>query len=276
MIRKTPITGDPVILAPHREERPNVYDGAACPFCPGAEAETPAEIARDGDPWRVRVFPNKFPATEHHEVIVESPRHADTFDALPSEHAARALAMMFERYRALRTAAPYVCLFKNHGRAAGASIAHLHSQIVGTPFIPTRIAREGAAFAKRCRLCAMETHPLIAERDHYLWIAPLGATMPYQQWIVPRSHEPEMDEPRELAAILQQSARAMLSVADSFNWAFVNFPQEARGHWYVELFPRVSVIAGFELGSGTFINTIDPADTAARLRAAAAGPPSAR
>ena len=277
MIRKTPITGDPVILAPEREERPNVYEGAPCPFCPGAEWQTPPEIARDGDPWRVRVFPNKFPATGHHELIVETARHGERFDQLAPEHAERAVDMMFERYRALRRVASYVCLFKNHARAAGASIPHIHSQIVGTPFIPARVAREGEAFSRRCRLCSMETHPLIAETEHYLWIAPLGATMAYQQWIVPTSHGHEMDEPGELASILQQSARAMLSVAEAFNWAFVNFPHEERGHWYVELFPRLAVVAGFELGSGTFINTIDPSDTAATLRAAAgAVPPSER
>ena len=276
MIRKTPITGDPVILAPERDARPDVYEGAACPFCPGAEAQTPPEIARDGDPWRVRVFPNKFPATAQHEVIVETPDHHTTFDQLAPEHAARAVGMMFERYRAMRTAAPYVCLFKNHGRAAGASIPHIHSQMIGTPFIPLRIAREGDAFAHRCRLCAMETHPLIVETDHYRWIAPLGSTMAYQQWIVPKAHGNEMDEPGELAAILQDAARAMLRVADAFNWIFVNFPHEERGHWYVELFPRLAVVAGFELGSGTFINTIDPMDTAAQLRAAAVPHPTER
>ena len=276
MIRKTPITGDPVILATERGARPDVYEGAPCPFCPGAESETPAEIARDGDPWRVRVFPNKFPATEHHEVIVETPLHDTTFDRLAPDHAARAVAIMFGRYRALRAAAPYVCLFKNHGRAAGASIPHIHSQILGTPFIPLRIAREGDGFIRRCRLCAMETHPLIDETEHYLWIAPLGATMAYQQWIVPKAHGPEMDEPRELAAILQRASAATLSLADSFNWAFVNFPQQERGHWYVELFPRLAVVAGYELGSGTFINTIDPDQTAATLRAAAANHPAPR
>lgn len=276
MIRKTPVTGDPVILAPERNERPDVYDGAACPFCPGAEPETPPEIARVGDPWRVRVFPNKFPATAQHEVIVETPDHHATFDQLEPDHAARAVGVIFERYHAMRDAASYVCLFKNHGRAAGASIPHIHSQMVGTPFIPLRIAREGEAFARRCRLCAMETHPLIGETEHYRWIAPLGATMAYQQWIVPKSHGNEMDEPGELAAILQDAGRAMLTVADAFNWAFVNFPHEERGHWYVELFPRLAVVAGFELGSGTFINTIDPVDTAATLRAAAGARPSER
>src|SRR5205814_7215259 len=122
VIRKTPITGDPVIFAPHRDERPNVYEGAPCPFCPGAESATPPEIARDGDPWRVRVFPNKFPATAQHEVIVETSRHGERFDELPAEHAQRAIEMTFDRYHALRTASSYVCLFKNHGRAAGASI----------------------------------------------------------------------------------------------------------------------------------------------------------
>ena len=269
MIRKTPITGDPVILAPEREERPNVYEGAPCPFCPGHEAQTPPEIARDGEPWRIRVFPNKYPATAHHEVIVEAPEHDATFDALAAGHAARAVEMTFDRYRALRETAPYVCIFKNHGRAAGASIPHLHSQILGTPFIPLRAAREGDAFGRRCRLCAMETHPLVEETAHYLWVAPLGATMPYQQWIVPKAHGNEMDEPRELAALLQDAARAMAPVSDAFNWIFLNFPHEERGHWYVELFPRTTVVAGFELGTATFINTADPADAARILRAAA-------
>src|SRR5205814_8527657 len=84
VIRKTPITGDSVIFAPHRDERPNVYEGAPCPFCPGAESATPPEIGRDGDPWRVRVFPNKFPATAQHEVIVETARHGERFDELPA------------------------------------------------------------------------------------------------------------------------------------------------------------------------------------------------
>ena len=89
MTKRTPITDDPVILAPHREARPKVYDGAPCPFCPGAEEMTPPEIARDGDPWRIRVFPNRYPPTEHAEVVVESARHEDAFDELPANQAQR-------------------------------------------------------------------------------------------------------------------------------------------------------------------------------------------
>ncbi|MGH7635555.1 MAG: DUF4931 domain-containing protein, partial [Gemmatimonadaceae bacterium] len=151
MIERTPITGDPVILAPEREERPNVFDGAPCPFCPGAEDQTPPEIDRDGDPWRIRVFPNRYPPTEHAEVVVESDDHYAEFDSLDADHARRAVEITFARYRALAAKAAYVCIFKNHGRLAGASIPHLHSQLAGLPFVPQRPADEGDAFARATR-----------------------------------------------------------------------------------------------------------------------------
>jgi UDPglucose--hexose-1-phosphate uridylyltransferase len=262
---RTPITDDPVILAPEREQRPNVFEGAPCPFCPGAEDQTPPEIARDGDPWRIRVFANRYPPTEHAEVIVESASHNDAFDTLPHGHAARVVEMYFERYRAI--GANYVSIFKNHGRLAGASIPHLHSQIVGTPFIPLRAAREGDAFTENCQLCEAE-HPLIAETKHYRWIAPRGSRLAYQQWIVPKSHENDLGEPCELASLLQSSVRAMRAISDSFNWSFITFPHQRRGHWYVELFPRIAMIAGYELGTGTFINTVDPIDATKTLSGA--------
>jgi UDPglucose--hexose-1-phosphate uridylyltransferase len=265
---RTPITDDPVILAPDREQRPNVFEGAPCPFCPGAEDQTPPEIARDGEPWRIRVFPNRYPPTEHAEVIVESAAHNDSFEELPPDHAARAVELTFDRYGAIGE--NYVSIFKNHGRLAGASIPHLHSQIVGTPFIPLRAAREGEAFARapRCPLCDFNEHPLIAETENYRWIAPRGSRIAYQQWIVPKSHQHDLNEPRELASLLQSSVRAMRGISDSFNWAFITFPHQRRGHWYVELFPRIAMIAGYELGTGTFINTVDPSDVAKLLSAA--------
>jgi UDPglucose--hexose-1-phosphate uridylyltransferase len=268
---RTPITEDPVIVARDREQRPNVFDGAPCPFCPGAEEQTPPEIARDGEPWRVRVFPNRYPPTEHAEVIVESASHTDSFDELSADHAARVVALYFERYRA--NGANYVSIFKNHGRVAGASIPHLHSQIVGTPFIPLRASREGEAFARaaRCPLCDLGEHPLIAETEHYRWIAPRGSRLAYQQWIVPKSHEYDLNEPYELGSLLQSAARAMRRISDSYNWAFITFPHQPRGHWYVELFPCIAMIAGYELGTGTFINTVDPID-AAKLLSGASSP----
>lgn len=266
MIERTPITGEPVILAPDRQKRPNVREGEPCPFCPGAEDQTPPEILRDGDPWRIRVFPNRYPPTEHAEVVVESAGHDDEFDSLAADHAQRAMEIAFARYRALSAKASYVCIFKNHGRLAGASIPHIHSQLVGTPFVPTRPAREGDAFAraKDCMLCDSDDHLLIEETEHYRRVAPRGARFAYQQWIMPKRHEHDLGEPRELTSLLQPSVRAMRSVSDAYNWAFVTFPRERRGHWYVDLFPRVAMIAGFELGSGVFVNTV-PSDATAGL-----------
>lgn len=265
MIERTPLSGEPVLLAPHRDERPNVYDGAPCPFCPGAEHETPPEIARDGDPWRIRVFPNRYPPTEYAEVIVETAKHEQAFDELAPDHAERAAAIWFERYAAMRRSCVYVAVFKNDGRLAGASIPHIHSQVVGTPFVPPRAAAEASAFGDRCGVCCVE-HALIRETENYRWIAPRGARFAYQQWIVPKTHAPEMSEPRELSSLVQQSARAMRRIAGAYNWAFVNFPNEPRGHWYLELFPRTAMVAGFELGTGTFVNSLGADEAAAHLR----------
>jgi UDPglucose--hexose-1-phosphate uridylyltransferase len=270
VIERTPITGEFVILARHRDERPNVYEGAPCPFCPGAEDQTPPEICRDGDPWRVRVFPNRYPATDDSEVVVESAKHSGAFDDLEPDHAARVVEIWFERYVAMKTRSAYTCLFKNHGQRAGASIPHLHSQLVGTPFVPPRIAAEAEAFARAatCPLCDLSAHALIAETEHYRCIAPHAARFAHQQWIVPRSHEHQIREPRELATLVQASARAMRTISDAYNWSFINFPAEPRAHWYLELIPRTAMIAGFELGTGTFVNATDSRTQAARDAAA--------
>ncbi len=271
MIGRNPITGNPLLIAPEREKRPNIFREGTdrCPFCPGNEADTPPEIWRDGDPWRIRIFPNKYPATERHEVIVESADHHATFDQLAPEHASKAVDSYVDRYHSLAAHSEYVCLFKNHGPLAGASIPHAHSQIIGTPFLPPRIKREAAAFADRCPLCAIDDEPSIEASDNYRWIAPRGSSLAHEQWIVPRRHNAEMRQGFELSRLLQRSTRAMLSIGDSFNWIFVNFPGHPAAHWYVQLFPRLAVYAGFEIGTSSAINPVDPAEAAHRLSSAA-------
>jgi UDPglucose--hexose-1-phosphate uridylyltransferase len=95
--------------------------------------------------------------------------------------------------------------------------------------------------------------------------------MPYQQWIVPRRHVSELvalhdEELRELAQLLRTASAATRRISSAFNWMFMNFPGHPAAHFYVELFPRLAVIAGFELGTGTFVEIIDPAAAARRLR----------
>ena len=270
MIRRHPITGAEILFAPTRASRPRAFDEAAierCPFCPGHEGDTPPEIARTGEPWRVRVFPNKYPSVERAEVIVESPVHGTTFDRI--DHAEEAARMYADRYRA-HAGAAYVSLFKNEGTRAGASIPHVHSQLMPVPFVPPRIAQEIASFerAKQCPLCAMDAH-VIRETGSFRWLAPEGSAFAYQQWIVPRKHAAEVSsitDFAELASLLRASSAAMLRLGESYNWMFLNFPRTPSAHCYIELVPRVATIAGFELGTGTFVEIIDPAAAARRLR----------
>ena len=243
MIRFHPITGEPLLLAPARAARPNDFEepGQHCPFCPGNEGDTPPEVARVGDPWRVRVFPNKYPATAHHEVIVESPRHGAAFHDLTVAGAVEVVSLYAQRYQAMRTQAESVMIFKNHGPQAGASLAHLHSQIIGTPFVPPRQAREIEGFnrAGGCPLCALPG-VTIEETVSFVWLAPHASAMPYQSWIVPRVHTPELaplDSVSELASLLLRASRAASAVMPSFNWIFMSFAAAPRAHWYVEIFP---------------------------------------
>ena len=268
------ITGDPALYAPDRAGRPNAFTHETvetCPFCPGNESMTPPDIARisNASAWTARVFPNKYPAAQHHEVIVESADHEKGFESIAD--AAAVLRLCLDRYRdvAERPGVEYVSLFKNSGAMAGASLEHTHSQLIGVPLVPPRLAREAAAFAaaRYCPLCASGHEHPIRDSARFTWFAPPASIMPYEQWIAPKRHVSQPDDLRdeeivELAGLLQSAASGMRRLSSSFNWSFVAFPMTAAGHFYVQLFPRMTSLAGFELATGMFIEIIDPAVTA--------------
>ncbi len=270
--RHHPITGEPIVYAPERAARPNAFGRTdaitECPFCPGNEWQTPPEIVHAGDPWRIRVFPNKFPAVEGHEVLVESNRHDATFETL--DDAAEVVSMYIGRYRA-HAGAAYVSIFKNEGERSGASIDHLHSQIMPMPLVPVRVAREAAAFAAAasCPLCAPREN-VIEENEHFIRFAPAGSRFAYEQWVIPKRHQSDISsltaaEVGALARILQSGTRAAHRIAASYNVLVLTFPRGGSTHFYIEIFPRLASIAGFELATGTFIDIIDPAAAARRL-----------
>ncbi|MCU1245919.1 MAG: Galactose-1-phosphate uridylyltransferase [Acidobacteria bacterium] len=293
-LRPHPITHELVLHAPERAQRPHAFAGLAtagaaeiavggpltrmdepCPFCAGNESLTPPELARRGprENWRIRVFPNKYPATEHHEIIVESPRHEASFEQLADP--AEAVRVYIERYETMRRNADvrYVSLFRNHGPMAGASLQHLHSQMIGLTFVPPRVETESYAFLswKSCRLCdAIAAHRalglIIEETESMVWLAPSAPTFAYQTWLLPKRHLPEMTrldelEIVELAMLLTRASQAIGRLATSCNWLWMNFPDAEQAHLYVDLVPRLTAVAGFELATGTFINVIDPAET---------------
>ena len=280
-VRHNPITGDPVLFAPERSLRPNAFAHESvetCPFCPGNEAMTPPDVERieKNGAWIARAFPNKYPASAYHEVIVDAADHDARFQDVGDP--AGLVRLYLSRYRAMRSRSgvAYISLFKNNGPLSGASLDHIHSQLLGTPELPSRIARETAAFesARGCILCNAAARPnVIRESSRFVWFAPEASTMLYQQWIVPKRHvaEPDQlndDEVTELAALLQSAASAMSSIAPSYNWSFVSFPSTSRGHFYIDAFPRLTSVAGFEMGTQMFIQIVDPAKAAQRLKGA--------
>jgi UDPglucose--hexose-1-phosphate uridylyltransferase len=261
-IRRHLVTGDPILYAPERAARPK-WGVGECPFCPGNEHETPPEIAHTGEPWRVRVFPNKFPFAEHHEVIVEARDHDAAFESIV--HAPEVVSMYIDRYRALR---PFgsVALFKNHGAMAGASLPHLHSQMVALPFVPPRISREAGAFARtsECPLCKISRLrdeapaglPAPHENESFVMFDPHARMFSGERWIVPKAHISEMsdiDAVDDLAAMLQLAAK---STEGAYNWLFFNFGDAPRAHCYIAIAPRISPVAGFELETGVFVDSL--------------------
>lgn len=271
--RRHAITGEPVIFAPERADRPGAFvdtvDRARCPFCAGHEEDTPPEILRVGTPWKIRVVPNKYPSVPGAEVIIESPDHDATFDRI--EHTAAVVRVYVERHRA-HAGAAHVALFKNEGARAGSSIQHLHSQLMPLPFVPPRVERELAGFAHACPLCDDVADDLvIRETSAFTWFTPYASSTPYQQWIVPKRHTPAIAEFTsaeidELASLLRSAAAATRGIADAFNWMFMTFPPGSAAHCYLELFPRMTTLAGLELGTGTFVEIVDPVAAARRLR----------
>jgi UDPglucose--hexose-1-phosphate uridylyltransferase len=326
-IRQNLITRQWVIIATERARRPEQFsqkDAARkelpafdpkCPFCPGNESLAPPatlEIPRRGDRgWQVRVVPNKFAALAAegalvrtgsglkriisgvgiHEVIIESPAHNVTTALLGDDEVVQILESYERRYREIvrdpRVA--QITLFKNHGAAAGTSLEHPHSQLIGTPLIPYEV-RDRMETALRfydeegeclfCRTLSEEMDEgtrVVLEGEHFTAFIPFAALSPFHLWIFPKRHAAcftRMDEAQrlDLARVLRRVLRKLYDGLDNpdYNYTIRTAPEDAASvnyyHWYLSIVPRLTKTAGFELGSGMFINVGLPEESAKFLR----------
>jgi len=361
--RRDPITGKWVIIAAGRAKRPDYFKKeqkqgdvvVSCPFCPGNEDKTPKEIRVDpmeagqNPYWRIRVVPNLYPAAGiikeglerpqklglystmkgygAHEVIIESPHHNIPFEDQPIEH----LMLLFMRFKE-RVIDLYkddqikqVVLYKNHGREAGASISHPHSQLITLPFVPDDLKEElnGArayyAKEKSCIWCdilmqEMRTNlqifdetgtsivradPLkervVFENRGFVALCPFASKFPYEMHIIPKRHshyfgnfgeKENFQEIKDLAEIfktvIKKLNKALLGIYPEsvpynfflhtspnlkFRWNEDKFKTlEFDFHWHFEIHPRTSIEAGFEKGSGSYINVVAPEIASKELR----------
>jgi UDPglucose--hexose-1-phosphate uridylyltransferase len=229
-----------------------------------------------------------------HEVVIETPVHEATLATLPTEAVAEVLLAFRERMLDLKKDGrfQYILVFKNHGEAAGASLEHGHSQLIATPIIPIMVTEELAgsvryyAIKERCVWCDVVREErrgrrrLIAETPHYAVVAPFAPRFPFETWILPmrhRSHfeDSEPEELRALAAVLGDFLRRVNRILNDppYNFMLHSAPLQEPAldefHWHLEVIPKLTRVAGFEWGSGFFINPVPPEDAATALREAA-------
>ena len=297
ILRRNALSGKWTAITAARGVRPSDLRGssAVCPFCEGNEALTPPELdafrdgdgAADGPGWRVRVVPNKYPALAppqgRHEVIVHSPDHKADLERLPLEQVTDVVRMYQRRLAASEAAGDAAAtVILNRGPEAGASLAHPHSQLFGTPIVLPLLEAELERFAAHdresggCLLCALWRRAgerLVFEDELVAW-TPDASRFGYELWLAPREHQEAFGRAAApaVAAALQRALRALSAVigTDALNYWVHTAPFAAHGpfHWHIEIAPKTAVLAGFELGADITVNVVDPAEAAALLRAA--------
>lgn len=329
-LRRDPVTGRWVSLAPARSKRPKARRPPtrrnaaaaqkACPFCPGNEARTPPEVAArrpGGGPansagWQVRVVPNLYPAfvpsaevmsatdSLHRavpavgvcEVIINGPDHRRWLPYLSAEQAGLVMSTVRQRYLLnATTGITSIVALCNHGAEAGASLDHPHGQLYATA-APAPVLAAELAGARRslsgmgvcvfCRMIAEEEAAgarVVASERNFVAIAPWAAREPFELWILPRQHRADfglISAPRaaELGRFMRAILFRMTRELGEFdvNWYVHSLlkagaENAAAYHWHVEIRPRLTEVAGFEMATGTHINTLPPEEVAAALRA---------
>lgn len=224
-----------------------------------------------------------------HEVLIENPRHNATMALYPVIHMQRVLEACRHRFMEFYAdpRVRHVILFKNQGTDAGASQQHPHSQIVGIPIVPgqvvDRIERSRRFFEDtgQCLACSILANELaqgcriVAENSGYVAFIPHAALSPYHLWIFPREHRTCFSGQLESAQLAEILHTVLSKIHGMLNNPAFNFvlrslgPQEkekSHFHWYIAIVPRVNKRAGFELGTGMYINPSSPESCAQALR----------
>ena len=325
-LRKDPVIKRWVIIATERAKRPHDFarqkeevKSGFCPFDYGNEHVTPPEIFAfrppDTEPntpgWWVRVVPNKFPALDpnleperygvgmfdamrgfgYHEVIVETPDHFATLATMDYKQVEEVIWAYKLRFNQLMKdeRIRYVLIFKNHGKDAGASLQHPHSQLIALPIIPKRVeeelqgAKEYFEYKERCVFCDIireeqrDRERIVEENEHFISIEPFASRFPFETWILPKRHCSNFgniteEEVKSFARILKNVLYRIYVALDNppYNFMLHTAPTTGEGkahyHWHLEIVPRLTRVAGFEWGSGFYINPTPPENAAKFLR----------
>lgn len=323
-LRQDRINGDWVVISTVRAKRPHEFAKAEeacnvpeveCPFCDPENSGQEKDVllyGTDDQDWTLRVFPNKYPAFTrptggqinhkeegpyfwmdsigYHEVIVtrDHDKHIGRMEPIM---VAEVLDAYQSRYIDLmnKKSVNYIDIFHNHGKTAGASLPHPHSQLMAIPVISPYVraeldgAEEYYRQNKHCVYCAMieweedARKRVVFENEHFLVFCPFASRANFETWVIPKRHRPYFerisDEEKLAGGEALQTAIARLDKGlnnPDFNFYLHTSPCDGKDyphyHWHIEILPRLNVWAGFEMSTGIEIVTISPEDAAEFLR----------
>lgn len=226
-----------------------------------------------------------------HEVIIESPDHNATLSTMSIKAVEDVLWAYYLRLSDLKKDLrfKYVVVFKNEGEAAGASLEHTHSQLIALPIVPKQVveelenAKRYYELKERCVFCDIIRQEsaskirVISENRDFISIAPFAPRAPFETWLLPRRHQSNFAPDGDfsmLAQILQRTLKQIDKVLQEppYNMMLHTsaFEDEVNEyyHWHLEIMPKLTKIAGFEWGSGFFINPTPPEEAARFMREA--------
>jgi UDPglucose--hexose-1-phosphate uridylyltransferase len=319
-LRRDLVTGNWIVVAKGRGARPHtgkrekdVEDPIeTCPFedSKASGNADPVLIYKDGEKWSLQVIPNKFPAFAgagcpviskvgpysvqdglgYHEVIITRDHFAH-LALLPKEKVTEVMRAYKERYLSLKKeeCVKYISIFHNHGRGAGASLTHPHSQLVAIPILPSDIRRSlsgSSAFYKKhgkCVHCAMldfereDKKRIVFENNDFIAICPFISRDAYEVRIFPKTHSAYFEETDEaeissLSEIFQEVLKSFYKNLENPPYNFylhtapIDGERYSEYHWHFEILPKTEIGAGFEMGTGIEIATVEPERAAEILR----------
>lgn len=339
-LRWDPLKQHWVIIATDRGRRPRDFQmettpeqTSNCPFCYGNEDKTPPEVfalresgEANSPNWQVRVIPNKYPTLRiegelksrgygpydvmegigAHEVIIETPDHHRAMADLSVAEITDVLFAYRARFIDLRRDPRfrYMVLFKNHGRRAGATLSHSHSQLIAVPLTPPvaatelKVSQEYFESKERCIFCDLldfeisSGQRVVKEFANFVILTPYASCFPFEVRLYPKRHAHDFVVMNDQAlAELAEAMKDMLCrlktvLSDPpYNFILHTAPPKHQRlgrpdywgsieydyHWHIELVPRLTDIAGFEWGTGFYVNPTSPEDAATFLREAEIG-----
>ncbi len=252
-----------IIQAPKRAKRPDIQgkkEERICPFCPGNEKQTEAEVYRIGGEfpdtnWSVRVVKNTYPFAPVHEVIIHTREHLHSISQLSVEQLKLVIEAFVNRFNT-HLKKGTVCIFSNSGHDAGESINHTHSQLAVVPSDVPIVVPSLEEF--------LDYKGENLKVKDFIIICPPYSQWPDEVWIAPNDRgklfgEITYEEIENLAYVLRRLVYIFEARhGEEFPYNFYIYPHR---DWYLRIMPRAKIAGGFEIATGIFVNTQDPHDT---------------